>query len=520
MRQSHLILSNAIIIWISRILLLVPQLIMVPYLIQTIGEAGYGVYVLVWSLMMAIAQLQTSLQSGVVKYSAAFLAKEQIEHVNGVVSSTFIYAILLGSIACTAISIPAAFLAERSHELSTSLFLISALVFVMIPLTPYVAVIQSRQRYYVGVIAETFAKYVSLVVIIAWFNLVGPSVEVLVAITAGSLFLSRLAQVPVAYRMVPGLRNHVGLFDWQTFCQISSFGAITVVASACMVANAAGARWLMGLLVSTSFVAHMAIMLMPSVLLSQVVQAITITIMPAASAYEAAGNRAALQELLLRGTRYTTILVLACIAAACVLMPSVLTAWVGHEYEFLAPYSLVLLSSSGFLLSTSTAHHMLKGLGRLREVVFAYFVGLVLIPALLILAVLMVGGNPYIAISAGIAMGNVVCGVLQFVLAMKTVDAGFGKGLVRAYAQPMIAATLVCPVAIALVTHWEIDGILGGLCVGTLAVAAFFAAAYTLFATPGEREQAREIVSLSWSRIAKGLTLLPQPRRRSNADAS
>jgi hypothetical protein len=54
MRQSHLIFSNAIIIWVARVLLLVPQLIMVPFLIHRIGDVGYGVYALTWSLMISI----------------------------------------------------------------------------------------------------------------------------------------------------------------------------------------------------------------------------------------------------------------------------------------------------------------------------------------------------------------------------------------------------------------------------------------------------------------------------------
>jgi O-antigen/teichoic acid export membrane protein len=69
MRQSHLILSNALIIWASQVLQMVPQVILVPYLIRTIGEAGYGVYVLIWSLLMSVDQLEQSLQQGVIKYS-------------------------------------------------------------------------------------------------------------------------------------------------------------------------------------------------------------------------------------------------------------------------------------------------------------------------------------------------------------------------------------------------------------------------------------------------------------------
>jgi O-antigen/teichoic acid export membrane protein len=520
MRQSYLILSNALAIWIGRVFLLFPQLIMVPFLIHTIGDDGYGTYVLIWSLIMAIDQLEKSLQSGVVKYSAAFLAKGRMDQVNKVVSSTFVYSILLGVVACIGILTAAAFGSIRSADLLIPLAVIGVLVLITIPLTPYVAVIQSQQRYYVGVIAETLAKYASLLAVVAWFDLVGPSVEALIVIMAGTLFLSRLVQVPVAYRLVSGLRNHPHLFDWQTFRLIASFGAVTVLASLCIVVNTTGIRWLMGVLVSASFVAHLAIILMPGALLSQVIQAITITVMPATSAYEATGNHLALQELLIRGTRYTTILLIASLIAACLLMRDALVAWIGPDYEFLSPHALVLFSSSAFLLSTSTAHHMLKGLGKLRAVVFTYLVGLAAVPTVLILAVFVIWKSPYVAVCTGLAVGNTICGLLQMRFAMKAVHADLSDVFMRAYGQPLIAAVAVCPLAISLITYWEVEGILGCLCAGILTVTLFFTALYALFATPAERRQAWGVSSLAWNRIAGIRGVLPRQQRRSNADAS
>jgi len=108
MRQSHLILSNALVIWASRALQIIPQVILGPFLIRTIGEAGYGVYVLIWSLLMSINDLEQSLQQGVVKYSAAFLAEKRIDEVNRVVSSSFVYSFLLATVASVGISVWAA----------------------------------------------------------------------------------------------------------------------------------------------------------------------------------------------------------------------------------------------------------------------------------------------------------------------------------------------------------------------------------------------------------------------------
>jgi len=502
MQQSHLILSNAVIMWVTRVLLLVPQLILVPYLIGTIGESGYGLYVLVWSLMMSIEQLQMSLQSGVVKYSAGFLAQGRIDEVNKVVSSSFVYSILLAVVACIGILVAAAFYNDPSGQIGSALLVVGIMVLFIIPLTPYIAVIQSRQRYYVGAIAGTASKYIGLLAVVAWFHTVGPSVEALIIIMAAMLFLSRFAQVPFAYGLAPGLRNRPHLFDGRSFRLIAAFGAATVLASACLAVNSTGVRWLMGALASTSFVAHLAIMLMPGLLLSQIIGAVTITVMPATSAYVATGNQRMLQELLIRGMRYTTIIALAGLLVAGLLMRNVLSVWVGPDYVFLAPYALALFASVSFLLSTSIAHHMLKGMGKLRAVVSIYWVGLVIVPIGLILIVLRTWNNPYIAVTAGLAAGNLVCGCLQIGSCTRAVHADLFRVFVRAYVRPAVVAATVCPVVFAIVAISGIDCLLGRICVSVLAPLLFFSSCYALIATAAERQQVKEVIQLAKSRIA------------------
>ena len=179
MRQSHLILSNAAIMWLCRILMLVPQMILVPYLIGTIGENGYGIYALVWSLMMSIDQLEMSLQSGVIKYSAGFLAQGRIDEVNRVFCSSFIYSIILAVVACAGTLIAAEYYKDPSGQIGIALTVVGIMILFVFPLTPYIAVIRSQQRYYVGAIADTVSKYVSLMAVMVLFHTVGPSVQML-----------------------------------------------------------------------------------------------------------------------------------------------------------------------------------------------------------------------------------------------------------------------------------------------------------------------------------------------------
>jgi len=376
------------------------------------------------------------------------------------------------------------------------------MVLFVFPLTPYIAVIQSRQRYYVGAIAETVSKYISLLAVVVWFHAVGPSVEALIIIMAGMLFLSRLAQVPVAYRLVPGLRNRPRSCNWKRFQQIVSFGGVIVLIGLCLIVNSTGIRWLMDTLVSTSFVAHLAIMLMPGLLLSQIIMAVTVTVMPATSAYEATGNQRMLQELLIRGTRYTMILVLAAVLAAGLLMRNVLALWLGPEYEFLAPYALVLFASVSFMLGTSPGHHMLKGMGKLPAVVFIYWLGLVIVPIGLILVVFHIWHNPYVAVAAGLAAGHFVCGFLQIGFCTKVVHAHLREVFVRVYAQPVIVAAAVCLVVLGIVTTSGIDGLVGRTCVSVLAILLFLSGCYAFIATTEERQQVKGLIQWAKSKIA------------------
>jgi len=488
--------------WMTRVLLLVPQLILVPYLIRTIGEAGYGVYALVWSLMMSIDQLEKSLQSGVVKYSAAFLAQGLTDEVNKIISSSFVYSLLLAVLACVGILVAAAFYNDPSGQIGTALVVMGIMVLFIVPLTPYIAVIQSQQRYYVGAIADTISKYISLLAVVMWFSMVGPSVEALIIIMAGMLFFSRLAQAPIAYRFVSGLRNDPRLFDKGSFRLIAAFGAATVLASVCLAVNTTGVRWLMNVLASTSFVAHLAIMLMPGLLLSHIIVAMTITVMPATSAYEAAGNQRMLQELLIRGMRYTTILALAGLITAGLLMRNVLNLWVGPDYMFLAPYALVLFATVSFMLSTSTAHHMLKGMGKLKVTVFIYLIGLVIVPIGMILSIFQVWNDPYVAVTSGLAAGHVVCGCLQMVFCSKAVHADLRGVFMRAYAQPLIFAATVCLVALCTVSFFGFDGFLARIVISIISVLLFFSGLYFFIATVAERQQVKEIIQLAKSKIA------------------
>lgn len=492
MRQSHLILSNAVIMWTTQVLNLIPQFIFVPFLISTIGETGYGVYALVWPLVISIDQLMQCLQQGVVKYCAGFQVKGRIDQINHVVSSSFVYSVIMAMAASLVVFVIASFYSDSTGQVGKALVIVGMMVLLTVPLTPYVAVIQSRQRYYVDAVAGTMSKFAALFLVVILFRFVTPSVEVVIAVMAGTLFFSRLAQVPLAYRLMPGLRNHIGLFDKKSFRLIASFGAATVILSLCLVLNSTGIRWLMDLLVSTQFVAHLAIMLMPGLLLFQLIGALNVPFMAVTSAIEATGNQSQLRELMMRGMRYTVFLVLASIIPVSLLLRWALTLWVGRQYAFLAPYSMIWFGSVAFLLSTSAIHQVLKGTGRLKAAVIIYLLGLVLVPAGTILSMVLTGGDPYVAVTVGLAAGNLISGGLHIGYSKRFFGLLFRDILTRVYAKNLVFALVVLAAVHGAVVVGVANSPISRVIASVLGVLIYVWGGYAWVATLEERCQLKE----------------------------
>jgi hypothetical protein len=145
---------------------------------------------------------------------------------------------------------------------------------------------------------------------------------------------------------------------------------------------------------------------------------------------------------------------------------------------------------------------MLKGLGRLRITVFISLMGLVIVPVVVILAVFQSWHNPYIAVTVGLATGNIVYGVLQTIFGSKAVHAGFRTLFTRAYVQPLLVAALVSALAFGVTTSAGIESLLGRTLVSFSSVLLFFIACYLFIASVSERQQIRELTQLALNRLA------------------
>ncbi len=493
---------NALVIWATQVLQLVPQLIMVPFLLRTIGDAGYGEYALIWSLLLAVEQLEVSLQSGIVKYTAACLATDRLDEVNRILSSTFVFSLAIGLLAGIVMCSLPFFDSSMSRGMALSLVMVGVMMVFLTPTTPYQGMILARQRHYVKALAGIVAQYGAMGLTMAWFLWKGPSVGAVVAISVGTLLLSRIAQIPIAHRLIRGLHNSMRSFDFRIFRLVASFGALIVLSALCMVFNSTGMRWLGGVLASTTFVAHLAIFLMPGLLLARIIQAMTITVMPAASAYQATDNQKMLRELFVKATRYIVLLVVLCLLVAALLVRDVLNLWVGPQYQFLQTHVMINLVGVAILVSASCAHNMLKGFGELRKVLVAFLLGLVVIPFGVFLVVFLWFGTAYFAASLGLLLGNATAGILQCRYCLKATGQKWRPFVVESVLQPVASAAFGFAAAFIVLLVASPKNLMVKAMIAAMAVLLTLGAFITLFTSQDERLRFRSLVRSMKERAA------------------
>ncbi len=499
MTRSRLVIPNTIIIWLCQLFALGPQLVVVPYLLSTLGESGFGVYTVIWSLITAIDRFERSLQSGVVKYGAEHLGKNTLSPISSILSCGFWCAVLVGAVATTAILLATSFTEHLIPGIRPPLLVVAATVFLISPTAPFLALIHSRQHYYITAVADLLAQYAALSTILALFFFFKPSPTIAVIAMSTTLLVSRLAQLPCTYFLIPGLTRHFLSLDRRTLRAIISFGSATVLLAGCGIANASGMKWLLTVLISTTFVAHLGIALTPSLLLSRLASALTVTLMPASSDCHARRDLPALQRLLLSGIRNSTHFVLTGNLLAIPLIPLAFEIWVGREYRFLAPYAIGLLLGHSFFLSTSPAHHIMKGLGRLRETVLIHFTVLVAIPVLVFTLLHRVGTDPYLAVTLSLTSGHCIGSFLNLARGANATGLRLTTLLNRAYVQPLVPALLSTGPSL-IIANLKTETPLG-IILAALSSVAFFEATWCLaIASLEEKQRIRRLAKATFSR--------------------
>lgn len=501
--QSRRLIHNTFVIWLMRFIRYIPELLLVPFVLNRLGPEAFGIYVLAWSILTAMERVQEPVTSAVIKYGANYLAKNKTDCVNRIVSTAFSIAVIVAVLSFVGILSVAllshglfSYSSLDSYGLTFFCMLIVAVTIILsYPMMPFVGTMYALQRHDLFFIMDTSAAYLKAFLVVCWFMFVSPSTIVLMIIAGLAFLIPRLIMAIRAYRVVPNLEFKKEYINSKDLRLISSFAGILFIASLCYIVNFTGIKWIMGIIASATFVAHLEILLIPSRVVGQITHGMTLTVMPAASKLKALRDSDRLNELFIRGTRYINILIVLEIIAASLLIRPVLRLWLGAEYLFLYKYLVVFFCFNALKTTGYCANQILRGGGNLHAVLNNSLIGQALTPVGVSLVLYHVTNDPYWSVTIGLSTGSVVYGLMQIISCKIALKTPFREMMLRSFLQPALIGFPLFVFCLMLNVSVGPVNMVAGVLMFCVAGMFFLAVFYRVFATLGEKNLTAEYVT-------------------------
>jgi O-antigen/teichoic acid export membrane protein len=498
MRQSHRLIYNAMVGWVAHVVEVAIGFLLLPFLVHRVGAAGYGIYGLAFSVSMALDFVRVALAAALTKFVAGYAAQDSRDDINRVLGTTCAFGWTIGLLAggaVIALQNPLADLmsiAPADREVfQDSLVAMGVLIAVSFGLMPYLGVLLGYQRHDLMRLGQAAVRIAQALLMVGWFVFVGPAVTPLAVITLICGVLLHLVWMGAAYRSWPWLRGSPRQFRVDTLKMVLGFAVMMILIGLTAMLMQQGGRWIVGGMISVDFVTYFTVMTTPAWFIFSAVQDLTLTIMPAASKYQAADNQLMLIDLFVRGTRYSLLIAGACVAIFAPILHPLLNLWMGPEFEHLASPMLPLLVSAGLGGSCSCAHNMLKGLGKPQLVLASSLTSAIISLILMAVAIKVFKATDW-AVSLGFATFCVLSCVLQNWLCLRVTEASWRKLLWQAYGQPLVILVPVVGGALLLTRKLDVQGVVPTAISAATTVLAFALPFSALFFSAEEWQLARE----------------------------
>lgn len=457
-------------------------LAVVPVIVRGLGAEGYGLLVLVTSILGYFALLDVNITAGSTKYVAEHQARGDAHLVNQTIGFGLLVYLAIGLVGAALLYSLSGWLAgavfnvaPAQHEIAAKCLKVAALGFLFGQLQIYLQSIpQALMRYDVTSRFEVaFGLAVplgSVVLLQAGFGLL--------AIVWLRVFLSLIN----ALLLVRSIRMLLPQLRWEapqraTVRSMSSFSAYAFLSRVAALTYAHGDKLIIGAIVGMQPLAVYAVAATVGNRVLGLMYRVSAVLFPAASALAASGDEARLKAVYLKLSRYVVYVNLSALLLLGVFAEPLLRHWIGADYSLGGALVLQLVALGQFvdsltnlpsLVNDGRGHPRTSGLFAITRAVLG-----------LVAVYLLVGQFAIV----GAAWGHLLSGLVMSAAFMihvhgRTVPVSLGELLVKSWAAPMVGAT-----AVAGLTAWAFGHSTGSV----QQLAGLVAAATALLALYGWR---------------------------------
>jgi O-antigen/teichoic acid export membrane protein len=452
-----------------------------PFVIHTLGDTSYGIWILLTSLTGYFGILNLGLRPAINKYVAEFSAKGDERRLNETVSTVLSIYVGLGTIvvlvsaglfsSLDSFRLPAELLENRWVVIIFGLQLALSL-----PAVVFGGVVSGMQRYdihnAIGV-STNLARAIATVLVLPRY----PTLMTLASITFGASLVGYVLLAWAARRQCPSLQLRLGKSSAETLLMLFRYSGIAALITLGTQLFFYADSFIVGGLISIAAVTHYAIATSLISYVKSFIGESTTMLNPAASALAAGNREDMLRTLAIYSTRLSLALTLPIALGLMFLGKEFIVLWMGPNYSGSATILAILAGMLSLSIAQTGTVSILYGLGRHNT-----FVKLVLIEGILNVGLSITLASVWGLV--GIALGNgIAASVLGVVLLPRLVCREMRIPITtyfrEAFLAPLVSAIpMALVLALLVVTSssytWPHFIVCGFISVGVYAPVAFF----------------------------------------------
>lgn len=430
-----------------------------PFLVHRLGDAGYGLWVLVLSVTGYMGLLDSGLRVSIVKHTAEYNARGDREGLSRLLTTALLlYGVLSLLVLALAVFVSLSFdtffkVPPSQVAVGRLLVLIAGLnVALTLPLSVYAGLLSGLQRYDLvnraAILVLLIRSAATVAAVYSGYGLIA-----LGLIQVAGQLLNAAMLVTMVRREAPAVAVRWRRPERAAVRSLYAYSGFIVLNNVAMFLLFYSGEVLVGIFVGTAAVTPYAIARSLVAYLSSFIGSMTQVFHPYASDQHERGNANAVADALFLGTKTSLLIALPVGVSYLIIGPAFLGLWMGPQYIRSAGLLLMLLAVPQVIwLSQSTAGNILLGINRHRVLTALNLATGVSGILLGIAAVGRLG-------TAGIAIGNAVPiivtqAVVLPIYTARSLGVSLTKYFTAAYLGPLLSVVPFAAVLFAISRAW------------------------------------------------------------------
>jgi O-antigen/teichoic acid export membrane protein len=353
-------------------------LLMTPLIIRQLGDANYGVWVLITSFTGYYGLLDLGFRSGVTQYLTRYTAVGDYDRVN-IAASSALAMLSVAAVIVELVSIGIAFACPYLFRLPqaavTDVFwavivvgLVCSMQFVFFPFS---SVFTATQRFDTSNLIGITTRVLTAGAVYFAIARGGGLVALTIATGIGNV-VDYALRWRISYHLMPQLRISMKAVEKKTCREMSSFGAWNFLTSVSSSIGVQAHALIVGSLLPMAAVAHYALAANLGRQLTDIFKPIGQVYYPVGASLHARGDTKGLQNVYLTGTRFLLLVAVVAAVIAGVFAEDFYRLWVGPKYISGTVYPSVALLLRILLVSivagyvSNISSQLMVGSGQVR----------------------------------------------------------------------------------------------------------------------------------------------------------